>query len=438
MLTVQFGQCGNQLGHNLFSKVSSDIKSINTGVSYSANYEYMEHTIEKWYNGITKCDQHVARAILVDTEEKVINNIYKDANTSWVYQSSNIICQSNGGSANNWAYGYRINSEQLLDITLNVTQQEIEKLDRFQGFLLLLSSAGGTGSGIGSRMVEFLRDEYNTKPIVAAIVLPFIFGEVCTQNYNTILALAKFCNKADVSVLFENEQIYNVCTNLLKNSDTLLYDMNNIISENLLALLQATSDARQNMNFLVSKLAAHPLFRFVTIISTPHTTSTSLQYETINKWHLYIRNLKRALRISKSQAELRDTKLKTMSTLSKQIFSSCVSNVLVTRGKSMDNDLILTEDLQKKYLYPDWITTDSFTHLHQERRILNRNKCLALITNNSQIYEPLEVYLDKAWSSYKCAAFLHQYKQFGLEEDDFLQAFARVENVVQDYKNLKS
>lgn len=442
MLTLQFGQCGNQLGCELFSKVTSDIGSSNTGVPYGANYEYVEGTTEKWFDGIAECGRYYAKAILVDTEEKVVNKVCRDASASWIYRTSNVVCQSGGGSANNWAYGYTINSRRLSHIVLNVTRQEIEKLDRSQGFLLLLSSAGGTGSGIGSRMVELLREEYETKPIIAAIVLPFTFGEVCTQNYNTVLTLAKFSDRADLSVLFENEQMYSMCTNLLKNSNATLRDMNNIISENLLAIFQPNNNARCNTNFLISKIAVHPNFRFVTVKSTPHTPATSLQYEPIHRWEVYIRHLKQTLRVSKSQAELTNVQLKTpnpmLSKAMSHTYSPCVSNVLITRGKSMENDVITLEDLQKRHLYSEWALLNSFTHLHQERRFLNRDKFLALVSNNSEIHRPLDMYLDKAWGSYKCSAFLHQYKQFGLEDDDFLQAFAKVENVVQEYKNLKS
>ncbi|GAB1864002.1 Tubulin delta chain [Camponotus japonicus] len=444
MLTIQFGQCGNQLGRDLFSRVSADLESPNTGVSYGANYEYVESTIEKWFDGMTERGRHLARAILVDTEEKVVNGIRKDAHASWTYRASNVVCQSGGGCANNWAYGYKISGQRLSNTVVSVTRREIEKLDRFQGFLLLLSSAGGTGSGVGSRMVEILRDEYETKSIVASIVLPFTFGEVCTQNYNTVLTLAEFSDRADFSVLFENQQMHAMSTSLLNNSNTMLCDINNIISENLLAAFQPTDEARCNMNFLTSKVAAHPNFRFVTIKSTPHVPATSLQYEPNHKWDMYVRHLKQTLRISKSQVELTNVQLKAPNpSLSKTVvshaYSPCVSNFLVTRGKSVENDTIMLEDLQKRHLYPEWMArTESLTHLHQERKFLNRDKFLALITNNSEIHRPLDTYLDKAWSSYKFAAFLHQYKQFGLEEDDFLEAFTKVENIVQEYKSLKS
>ncbi|XP_014487107.1 PREDICTED: tubulin delta chain-like [Dinoponera quadriceps] len=444
MLTIQFGQCGNQLGYNLLSKVSADLRSPNTGVSYGVNYEYAENTIEKWFDGIAEDDRCFARAILVDTEEKVVNKIRKETTASWLYRSSNIICKcgDNGGSANNWAYGYCINSEQLSNAILNATRQQIEKLDRVQGFLLLLSSAGGTGSGVGSRMIELLREEYATKTIVATIVLPFTFGEVCVQNYNTILTLAKFCDKADLSILFENEKVHATCVNLLQNSNTALHDMNDVIAENLLAVFQPTDDARCNANSLASDVATHPNFKLATIKSTPYIPVASLQYEPTYKWDVYVRHLEHALRVSKSHAELANIRLKKpIASLRKNLshtYSPCVSNLLVTRGKSMEDDVVMTGGLQKKHLYSDWVTLDPFTHLHQERRILSRSKFLTLVTNNSAIHQPLDVYLDKAWNSYKCAAFLHQYKQFGWEDDDFLRAFAKVENVVREYKSLKS
>ncbi|XP_011866177.1 PREDICTED: tubulin delta chain-like [Vollenhovia emeryi] len=444
MLTLQFGQCGNQLGRELFSKVAADLGSSNTGVPYGMNYEYAEDTIERWFDGIAGCGRHYAKAILVDTEEKVVSGVCKDAGASWVYQTGNVVCQAGGGSANNWAYGYAMSGRCLSHAVLNVARQEIEKLDRSQGFLLLLSSAGGTGSGVGSRVVELLREEYETKAIIAAIVLPFTFGEVCTQNYNTVLTLAKFSDRADLSVLFENERMHSICTNLLGNSNATLRDVNSIISENLLAVFQPSDNARCSANFLISKTAAHPNFRFVTVRSTPHTPASSLQYEPTHKWEVYIRHLKETLRVSRSQAELTNVQLKAPNpTLSKTItcsphlYSPCVSNVLITRGRSTENDVVTLEDLQERRLYPEWTVVNSFTHLHQERRFLNRDKFLALVSNNSEIHRPLDVYLDKAWGSYKCAAFLHQYEQFGLEEDDFLQAFAKAENIVHEYKNLK-
>nr|XP_003704716.1 PREDICTED: tubulin delta chain-like [Megachile rotundata] len=438
MLTIQFGQCGNQLGHTLFSKISSDLKYTNTGVSYNANYQYSEDTFNKWFTGISKHNKWLSRAILVDTEQKVINKIYNDTSTSWAYPKENIICQTGGGCANNWAFGYLKNGQELSDLVLNCVRQEVEKTDHFDGFLLLLSSAGGTGSGIGSFMAGMIREEYETKPIITTTVLPFSFGEVCTQKYNTLLTLAKLYDQNDINILFENEQIYNICTNLLKEPATNLQDINEIISEKLLAIFQPLNDT--NMNSLLSRVASHPSYKLATIKSTPHIPTMSAKYESMCNWNSYMHHLKQMLRIPNLNMQLTDAELKTPTTsfgsTAHHAYTCSVSNILVTRGSVTDKDSINTNEFREKHLYADWNTTDWFTHLHQNRKILNHDKFLALITNNSQICDPLDILLEKTWTSYINAAFLHQYKQHGLEEDDFLQAFAVLENVVKEYKEL--
>ncbi|XP_054012654.1 tubulin delta chain-like [Hylaeus anthracinus] len=440
MLTIQFGQCGNQLGHTLFSKISSDMECMNTGVSHNTNYRYLEDTFNIWFNGISKQGKHLARAILVDTEQKVINKICNNPTNLWTYETKNVICKADGGCANNWGYGYLIKGYELRETILNSVRLEIERTDHLNGFLLLLSSAGGTGSGIGSNIAQLLREEYKTKPIVTTTILPFSFGEVCTQNYNTLFTLAKLYNHSDLNILFENEQVHNICKNLLKNTATNLEDINEIVSEKLLAVLQPINHLRHSVNSLVSKIASHPSYKLATINSTPHIPKTSSEYESMCNWDSYVHHLKQTLRISSLNSQLTDFELKvpssSRSSTKHYVYTCSVSNILITRGPITDQDCIITDEFRKKHLYANWNTTGWFSHLHQKRKLLNHDKYLALITNNSQIAQPLDVLLNKSWKSYIHGAFLHQYKRFGLEEDDFLQAFAVVENIVKEYKEL--
>ena len=440
MLTIQFGQCGNQLGHALFSKISSDMECVNTGVSYNANYQYSEDTFNKWFNGISKENKRLARAILVDTEQKVINDICNDASIPWAYWTKNVVCQAGGGCANNWAYGYMTKSHELSGTILNSVRREVEKMDHFDGFLLLLSSAGGTGSGVGSSVLQLLREEYKTKPIVTATILPFLHGEVCTQNYNTLLTLAKLCNQSDMNIVIENEQIYNICTNLLRKSATNFQDINDIISEKLLAAFQPVKHLKHSVHSLVSRIASHPSYKLATIKSIPHISKTSSEYEPICNWNSYVRHLKQTLRTPNLNSELTDVELKmpssSLGSTAHHAYACSVSNFLITRGTTTDQDFIATDEYSEKSLYANWNTIDRFSHSHEKRKLLNHDKFLALITNNSQISRPLDALLSKAWNSYVHAAYLHQYKKFGLEDDDFLQAFAVVENVVKEYKEL--
>ena len=440
MLTIQFGQCGNQLGHNLFSLLSSDVDSRDKTLPRELNYRYSESAFEKWFEGITKEGKRLARAILIDTEQKVVKKICKQANSKWTYRSQNLICQAGGGAANNWAYGYLIKGPQLKEETLEAVRLEAERADRLEGILLLLSSAGGTGSGVGSHFVELLREEFPTKTLIGSTILPFASGEVGTQNYNTLLTLAKFSEMCDADLLFENEQIHSICTSVLKNFEAKLGDINEIISRKLSAVFQPV-EKYVNASALVSLIAPHPSYKLASVKSVPYIASNCTAYESSYKWHSHIHHLKQTLRVRTLNYELGDAETKKLSHASsdRSSYKYCksVSNILITRGTSLTNDPLICDEFKTRDLYVNWISeADRFTHFNQERRLLNQEKFAALVTNNSQIHRPLNLIVDKAWKMYTHAAFLHQYKKFGLEEDDFLNSFAKVENVVKTYKEL--
>ena len=68
ILTVQIGQCGNQIGSQFFSTVASDLQSpANNG--HFRNYE--DECVDRFFS-VDECGKWTARAVMVDTEPKVI------------------------------------------------------------------------------------------------------------------------------------------------------------------------------------------------------------------------------------------------------------------------------------------------------------------------------------------------------------------------------
>ena len=54
----------------------------------------------------------------------------------------------------------------------------------------MMSTAGGTGSGLGSRFLEMMRDEYPSTYLYASCVYPSESGESALQHYNCLLSTA--------------------------------------------------------------------------------------------------------------------------------------------------------------------------------------------------------------------------------------------------------
>ena len=68
-----------------------------------------------------------------------------------------------------------------------------------QGFMLLHSIAGGTGSGMGSFLLERLNDRYPKKLIQTYSVFPNSeeVSDIVVQPYNSILSLKRLTCNAD-------------------------------------------------------------------------------------------------------------------------------------------------------------------------------------------------------------------------------------------------
>ncbi len=68
-----------------------------------------------------------------------------------------------------------------------------------QGFMLLHSIAGGTGSGLGSYILERMNDRFPKKLIQTYSVFPDTQsgGDVVVNPYNSLLAMRRLTQNAD-------------------------------------------------------------------------------------------------------------------------------------------------------------------------------------------------------------------------------------------------
>lgn len=69
-------------------------------------------------------------------------------------------------------------------------------------------ASGGTGSGLGSAMVEKIKTTYPYLLVLSICVAPFFAtGETPMQFYNTLLALSHLQKYSDSILLFQNDVV---------------------------------------------------------------------------------------------------------------------------------------------------------------------------------------------------------------------------------------
>ncbi|RKO94980.1 tubulin-domain-containing protein, partial [Caulochytrium protostelioides] len=153
---------------------------------------------------------------LLDLEPRVVNTILTSPYAN-LYNPENIFLSTHGGGAsNNWALGYS-QGEQLHEEVIEMIDREADGSDSLEGFMLLHSIAGGTGSGLGSYMLEALNDRYPKKIIQTYSVFPNNeeTSDVVVQPYNSMLALKRLTLNADPVVVLDNAALNRIASDML-------------------------------------------------------------------------------------------------------------------------------------------------------------------------------------------------------------------------------
>ncbi|KAL0432645.1 UNVERIFIED_CONTAM: Tubulin gamma-1 chain [Sesamum latifolium] len=116
------------------------------------------------------------------------------------------------GAGNNWASGYHQGKQYEEDL-MDMIDREADGSDSLEGFVLCHSIAGGTGSGMGSYLLETLNDRYSKKLVQTYSVFPNQneTSDVVVQPYNSLLTLKRLTLNADCVVVLDNTALNRNC-----------------------------------------------------------------------------------------------------------------------------------------------------------------------------------------------------------------------------------
>ncbi|KAJ3013861.1 hypothetical protein HKX48_005489 [Thoreauomyces humboldtii] len=186
MIVLQIGQCGIQIGQQFFSILEAENQS--------------NEKLDRSLSGF--------RQTIIDTERKTWRK--HQASTRKSKFPTRYIDNGSSGRGNNWAHGYWDVSH--LESILSTVRKQTEAADNHDGFMMLHSIAGGTGSGLGSRVAEELRDQYPKNYLTTFAVTPFSTGDTALQHYNSLLSLGWMQKYSDMIGIFSNDAVMGTVT----------------------------------------------------------------------------------------------------------------------------------------------------------------------------------------------------------------------------------
>ncbi|KAF2087417.1 tubulin-domain-containing protein [Saccharata proteae CBS 121410] len=281
IITIQAGQCGNSVGSQFWQQLCQE-----HGINQDGNLEdFATEGGDRKDVFFYQSDdtRYIPRAILLDLEPRVINGIQSGAYKN-IYNPENFYIHKDGtGAGNNWAAGYAM-GEAVHEDVMDMIDREADGSDSLEGFMLLHSIAGGTGSGMGSFLLERMNDRFPKKLIQTYSV--FDAGDVVVQPYNSLLTMRRLTENADSVVVLDNGALSRIAADRLHVQEPSFQQTNQLVSTVMSAsttTLRYPGYMHNDLVGIVASLIPTPRCHFLMTSYTPFTGDQVEQAKTVRK-----------------------------------------------------------------------------------------------------------------------------------------------------------
>ncbi|KAL1862299.1 gamma-tubulin [Paecilomyces lecythidis] len=226
------------------------------------------------------------RAYGEDAGERVINAIQTGPYRN-IYNPENFFIGQQGiGAGNNWAAGYAA-GEVVQEEIFDMIDREADGSDSLEGFMLLHSIAGGTGSGLGSFILERMNDRFPKKLIQTYSVFPDTqSADVVVNPYNSLLAMRRLTQNADSVVVLDNGALSRIVADRLHVQEPSFQQTNQLVSTVMSAsttTLRYPGYMHNDLVGITASLIPTPRSHFLITSYTPFTGDNIEQAKTVRK-----------------------------------------------------------------------------------------------------------------------------------------------------------
>ncbi|XP_031560601.1 tubulin beta chain-like [Actinia tenebrosa] len=421
IISIQVGQCGNQIGSQFWRDISQE-HGIDFNGFYHGTSELQSEKIDVYYSETDRDNCFVPRSIMVDLEPGPLDAI-RGTDLGLFFRPDNFI-SGNSGAANNWAKGHYSDGAELRDAIFDVMRKEAEKSDCLQGFQMFHSLGGGTGSGLGTLLLSKIREEFSDRIIMAISVVPSPkVSATVVEPYNTILSVHQLVENADEDLIVDNEALYDICTNSLKLAKPTYPDLNHLISRavcGMTASLRFPGQLNGDLRKLAVNMVPFPRLHFFIPGFAPLTSRSSEQYQ--------------AFTVAELAKQIFDAK--NMMTACDPSHGRYLTAAAIFRGRMSMNEVDNTmRDIQNKSSssFVEWIPNNLKTTVCNVAP--SRLKMAATFVGNSTAIQEVFRRVGEQFSAmFRRKAFIHWYTGEGMDEMEFSEAESDMFDLVSEYQ----
>jgi tubulin beta len=439
ILHLQVGQCGNQVGQRFWEAICEEHKiSLDKGKWIGDAKSFADEdgdgipdeleNVDVYFSSSDEKDhvtkrRFVPRALIVDLEpgtKDVINQgkLGKLFNQDYFLHGAN-------GAGNNWAKGHYTEGAELIEQVMTTTRKAVEETDCLQGFQLMHSLGGGTGSGMGTLLLLKIRDAYPDKITSTYSIYPSPkVSDTVVEPYNAVLSSHQLLENSDETFIVDNEALYNIAHNVLKKNSPTYSVLNSLIADatcGVTASIRFPGMLNGDLRKLGVNLVPFPRLHFFLISQAPLTAEANQSKSLLN-----IRELT-------SQAYSQRNFLSNV----KPDDGKYLAVSFVFRGNVTSSDVDESMDeLQKKNgdEYVEWIPNNIKSSL-VSTAAARHEMTATFVANTTALKGIFQRLATQFGAMYKRKAFLHWYKGEGMDEMEFQEADKNVRDLITEYQD---
>jgi len=382
-----------------------------------------------WWN-----TKRAPRAVLVDLEPGTLD-VIKNSSLGQIFNPSNMKF-GNNGAGNNWAKGHYTEGAELVEDVLDVIRKETEKTDACQGFQLFHSLGGGTGSGMGTLLLLKIRDAYPDKITCTYSVFPSPkVSDTVVEPYNAVLSSHQLLENSDETFIIDNEALYNIMHNVLKEKNTNYSKLNHLIAQvtcGVTASIRFPGMLNGDLRKLGVNLVPFPRLHFFLVSQAPLASEENAHHSNSN-----VKNLTdQALSASHFFSNVKDDD-------GKYLASSFTFRGRKAEGKKNEQGKLSSKDvddcMQKVQVdqsekFVDWIPNNIKSGIVTVPP-KNSDLSATFVANTTALKGIFQRLATQFGAMYRRKAFLHWYKGEGMDEMEFQEADKNVRDLITEYQD---